>query len=269
MEKEKYLIGDVANLLGVSRDTLRYYEKRGILSSEKGDNGYRYYTKQDVSKMISVLYQRKMNIGLDDMELLWNENGTPDKLTEITTMRLEEEEQAIRTHQQTIARLKLTQADCERIQNSLDQIGLETFPTAYTIIPHTTQEESIALWFQYAKDYAGLDMMYTFDEYHWQETGDSLILDYKNTQLVLYEELREVVDYPITTENHTTQPKLCVSSFCISKTRTPDPAQILPLIRWAKKQKLLLSGELFAASAFQGFHEGETVHYLHIYIPVF
>ena len=41
-EKQRYLIGDVANLMGISRDTLRYYEKRGILSSEKGDNGYRY-----------------------------------------------------------------------------------------------------------------------------------------------------------------------------------------------------------------------------------
>ena len=29
MEKTaKYLIGDVANLMGLSRDTLRYYEKR-------------------------------------------------------------------------------------------------------------------------------------------------------------------------------------------------------------------------------------------------
>ena len=45
-KKAKYLIGDVANLMGLSRDTLRYYEKRGILSSQRGDNGYRYYTDQ-------------------------------------------------------------------------------------------------------------------------------------------------------------------------------------------------------------------------------
>ena len=65
-KKAKYLIGDVANLMGLSRDTLRYYEKRGILSSQRGDNGYRYYTDQDISRLISILYQRKMDIGLRD-----------------------------------------------------------------------------------------------------------------------------------------------------------------------------------------------------------
>ncbi len=69
MEKTaKYLIGDVANLMGLSRDTLRYYEKRGILSSQRGDNGYRYYTDQDISRLISILYQRKMDIRISDME---------------------------------------------------------------------------------------------------------------------------------------------------------------------------------------------------------
>lgn len=35
MTQKTYRIGDVANLMGLSRDTLRYYEKRGILSSKK------------------------------------------------------------------------------------------------------------------------------------------------------------------------------------------------------------------------------------------
>lgn len=59
MENTKYKIGDVANLMGLSRDTLRHYEKRGILTSQRGDNGYRYYTDQDISRLISILYQRK------------------------------------------------------------------------------------------------------------------------------------------------------------------------------------------------------------------
>ena len=48
MAQKTYRIGDVANLMGLSRDTLRYYEKRGILSSKKEENGYRYYTEEDI-----------------------------------------------------------------------------------------------------------------------------------------------------------------------------------------------------------------------------
>ena len=123
MEKTaKYLIGDVANLMGLSRDTLRYYEKRGILSSQRGDNGYRYYTDQDISRLISILYQRKMDIRISDMEALCSAESSVDGLTSIMEKRLEEERQAIRAHQQNIARLQLTQAECEDIRLSLIHI---------------------------------------------------------------------------------------------------------------------------------------------------
>ena len=61
MNKSKYLIGDVANLMGISRDTLRHYEKRGLLTARKAANGYRYYTEADISRFISILYQRNIS----------------------------------------------------------------------------------------------------------------------------------------------------------------------------------------------------------------
>jgi len=270
MEKEKYLIGDVANLMGLSRDTLRYYEKRGILSSEKGDNGYRYYTERDISKLIAILYQRKMDIGLDDMETLWTEEDTLDNLTRITSIRLEEERQAIRKHEQTIARLQITQSDCENINHHLDQVTLQNFPSAYAIVPHTTIKESMELWFQYAKDYSGLDMMYAFDEYTWKPDGYSVTTEYKNTQLILHQDLKHIVDYKIPEQTTpVTQPALCVSSFCISENRTPSPAVILPMIDWAKQQGLMISHQVYSTFAFQGLHSGRNIYYLQIYIPVF
>ena len=65
LPQTKYRIGDVAELIGMSRDSLRYYEKRGLLPSKKEDNGYRYYTEEDLGRLISILYQRKMGLGLD------------------------------------------------------------------------------------------------------------------------------------------------------------------------------------------------------------
>ena len=55
MNKDRYLIGDVANLMGMSRDTLRHYEKRGLVTAKKAENGYRYYTEADISRLIGIL----------------------------------------------------------------------------------------------------------------------------------------------------------------------------------------------------------------------
>ena len=140
-KKAKYLIGDVANLMGLSRDTLRYYEKRGILSSQRGENGYRYYTDQDISRLISILYQRKMDIGLRDMETLWSSENSVDDLTAIMDSRLKEEEQTIRLHQQNIARLQLTKTSCEDVRCNLGRISAGISRSIYYYSPHGSSQK--------------------------------------------------------------------------------------------------------------------------------
>ncbi|MGN0158716.1 MAG: MerR family transcriptional regulator [Brotaphodocola sp.] len=270
MTKNRYLIGDVANLMGLSRDTLRYYEKRGILTSEKGENGYRYYTERDISKMICILYQRKMDIGLSDMEQLWTGDGTLEKLSEITSARIEEERQALRKHEQTIARLQVTQKDCENFLHHLNQVTLQNFPDAYVVVPHSSLQESVELWFDYAKEYDGLDMMYFFDEYSWEKRGETFCTEFRNCQLILHRHLKEMVDYPIPEHSiAVTNPALCVSTYCISKERTPSADAIELMVSWAEKQGLMVSRQIYSTFAFQGTQNGEKVYYLQIYLPVF
>lgn len=43
-----YNIGEVAELLGVSRDTLRIYEEQGLIKPMRNHNGYRIYTDDDM-----------------------------------------------------------------------------------------------------------------------------------------------------------------------------------------------------------------------------
>lgn len=270
MEKTKYLIGDVANLMGLSRDTLRYYEKRGILSSEKGDNGYRYYTDLEIARLLSILYQRKMDLGLDDITTLWTNDTCIDHLSSLLESRLEEEQHEIRRHQQTIARLHLSKNDCENIQNHLNEVMIGNIPEAYIIVPHAGFQEAIESWFEYAKQYPGLDMMYVFDEYSWNQSGEAISIDYRNSQLVLKKALAEFVDYEIQKDTATvTGPSLCVSSFCVCPTRVPPAENIRSMINWAKEQGLMTSHKLYCTFTMQGLESGRQSYYLQLYLPVF
>lgn len=270
MEQPKYLIGDVAGMVGLSRDTLRYYEKRGILSSQKAENGYRYYTDQDIMYLSNILYQRKMNIGLDDIELLHANSDNIKLLNALTQSRIDEEQREIRMHQQTIARLKLTRNDCENIHHRLNHIELKNFPSAYIIVPQTTFENSISEWLKYSKLYPGLDMMYTFDEYSWDLNDNHFSMNYKNTQLILFEELKEYVDYEVPEPTTPmTSPALCVSTLCSSPSRIPPENVILPMIQWAQNQGLILSHQLYSTYTTYAFHNGQHNWFLQIYIPVF
>ncbi|MGL4344995.1 MAG: MerR family transcriptional regulator [Cellulosilyticaceae bacterium] len=73
--KEKHLIGDVSKLLKVSTDTLRYYDKLGIVSPKKDPvNNYRYYTMEDLLALSYVMVFRYLEIPLDEIKHLIQNN---------------------------------------------------------------------------------------------------------------------------------------------------------------------------------------------------
>lgn len=49
--KKTFTIQEIANLYNIGVDSIRYYEKKGLISPLRGDNGYRYYSLDDISRM--------------------------------------------------------------------------------------------------------------------------------------------------------------------------------------------------------------------------
>ncbi|TKF82784.1 MerR family transcriptional regulator, partial [Vibrio sp. F13] len=46
-----YRISELAQKVGLSRSTLLYYEKLGLISAKRQSNGYRCYTDKDVQRV--------------------------------------------------------------------------------------------------------------------------------------------------------------------------------------------------------------------------
>lgn len=44
-------IGDLAKSLNISTDTIRFYEKRGLIASQRRANGYRDYAPDEVARL--------------------------------------------------------------------------------------------------------------------------------------------------------------------------------------------------------------------------
>ncbi|GFP76432.1 MerR family transcriptional regulator [Clostridium fungisolvens] len=48
---ETYSIKQVSELINIPKDTLRYYDKIGLICPKRSDNRYRYYTEQDIKDL--------------------------------------------------------------------------------------------------------------------------------------------------------------------------------------------------------------------------
>jgi MerR family transcriptional regulator, repressor of the yfmOP operon len=66
-------IGDVAEQVGTTTRTIRYYEEIGLLpgSAERAAGAHRVYTEADVERLQHILRLKELlNVSLDDLKLL-------------------------------------------------------------------------------------------------------------------------------------------------------------------------------------------------------
>ena len=66
--KAQFRIGEIAKMFNINTATLRYYDEIGILKSFRNkDNGYRYYTIEQLDMLATILTMRAMEIPIDDI----------------------------------------------------------------------------------------------------------------------------------------------------------------------------------------------------------
>ena len=87
MKEKYYYIGEVSSLLDISTQTLRYYDKIGLVRPAKVNeqNGYRQYTYDQIHYIERIKYLQ--NLGLPLTEIRMALDGTFDEATNATQGR--------------------------------------------------------------------------------------------------------------------------------------------------------------------------------------
>ncbi|MDK8181748.1 MerR family transcriptional regulator [Paenibacillus sp. UMB4589-SE434] len=114
-----YSIGQVAKFLGVSRDTLKFYEEKELVKPEQNtENGYREYNHFDIYDITAINFYREMDIEIKKIQELKKGKS----IEEIQSL-LEEKEQAVLEEmeykKQLLKKLQSVKTDCEKIKRFL------------------------------------------------------------------------------------------------------------------------------------------------------
>ena len=73
-------IGELAALASVSRDTLRFYEKQGLITPGKRNNvGYRLYSETDVNRVSFIISAKEVGFTLNEIHQLLELEVTKDE----------------------------------------------------------------------------------------------------------------------------------------------------------------------------------------------
>jgi len=92
--------GELARISGVSVDTLRYYERKGLLKPQRASNGYREYPRHAVERVRLIRNALAIGFSLDDLERVFkirDAGGAPCRqVRELAAAKLDELENLAR-----------------------------------------------------------------------------------------------------------------------------------------------------------------------------
>ncbi len=64
----EWTIKQVSEQIGIPTDSLRYYDKLGIVSPKRAENGYRYYNQQDIEVLQYVTVMKYAHFSLAEIK---------------------------------------------------------------------------------------------------------------------------------------------------------------------------------------------------------
>jgi len=137
----KFTIGRLAKRAGVGIDTVRFYERRGLLPQpQRTASGYRLYSEDTINRIRFVRKAKQLGFTLDEIEnllRLQDRGGQKSEVKAITTLKLEQIDAKI--------------TDLSRMRSVLETLAREcsgkgsvsTCPIIEAIANDDTNEEAI------------------------------------------------------------------------------------------------------------------------------
>lgn len=89
------LIGEVAKRTELTKKALYYYEEQGLIHPEVQENGYRYFTEEDVFRIKKIITLRSIGVSIADIKLYFEDVTKERELLEHYATLLNEERDEI------------------------------------------------------------------------------------------------------------------------------------------------------------------------------
>jgi DNA-binding transcriptional MerR regulator len=105
-------IGEVSKQTGLAVGALRYYEELGLLTSQRGDNSYRYYAPSAVHQVKFIKKAQALGFSLEEIREVLNIHQHGDLPCELVRSRLQE---------------KISQLEAQILQMTAFKVSLEQY----------------------------------------------------------------------------------------------------------------------------------------------
>lgn len=248
-----YTIGDVSERLGISRDTLRFYEKKGIIKPQKQDNGYRCYSYDDIRTLMDILFFRRFNFSIDEIRRILH-HGSYQLVIDLVEKKIEEEKKHLERHRQALTHLQYADRLYQNIGQYTNNYDIRPIPDFYIV-----DEDSLSTMPDV------YDLCYIFEEYLFKGgqaelTNQHMMISAKTASIVK-------IDQKLGTHIFHLQNQ-CIYTVLESDSRSPSSKALNNIHDWALSHGYKPVGNIYSGYLLNCTKNGHTVYYIEVYLPL-
>lgn len=133
MMERMFSISQVAQMLGLGIDAVRFYEKKGLVHPQvNSKNRYRMYSFYQIMELLDISYYRSLGLSIGQIHQLY-ESGDEEQLLCLLREKKRETEKKILYEQQLLKRIEHVGSMTARIRERGGEIDITTFPEGYVL----------------------------------------------------------------------------------------------------------------------------------------
>ncbi|MDO4837329.1 MAG: MerR family transcriptional regulator [Clostridia bacterium] len=244
-KRMKYRIGEMAEFFGLTKEAIRYYERKGIVNSTRDEQtGYRYYERDEITTLKQIRTYESLGFSLEDAQTMVVETTFPDM-----EERLEDKIRELKKREEAIARMH---QELERQQQCIaaykaGRKSLQMVPETY--FWHRVPDEASAST-EAEKEKIARERS---EEKRWVDAMPPVTLSamYYDRNLqhafvfgsTLSREKAEALQLPLSCAV-LLPGRLCAVGY--AKARLGDPPDISDLLAWTQGQGYRLCGDIYS-----------------------
>ena len=262
---KRYTIREVADLIGISTDAIRLYEKEGLISPQRDpQNGYRYYGPEEIQRTMGIHLYRQLDASISEIRDLYTATTLPEVANHFSSFISQAEIEMDRLEKK-LEKLRFMKEHIETINNGLASCSIRTLPDMYLLY----QQDFSKTLYENMKDVL-TSPIFSFGNFCYTlRTSDTGTYSPHALEFAIREPMMKVCPW---NEKADTFKKIngcrCIYTVITAPDLDGVEWDLTNAFAFAKEQDLECAPEFYSFYVYSIVSEGTSIDFYEIYIPI-
>lgn len=264
MGEKQYSIHQIAELLGISADAIRLYEKEGMVKPVRSDNGYRWYGVTQIHRIMGISLYRQLGVGLSEIRRLFQVEDFAGLSEEFGAL-IESNEKDIEMLRQKVQKLRFMRDHIQELNRGMGNYSIRTLPGRYEIFKNDTGRTD----YREMKEILSRPVFSFGNMCYHIDCGDRGHCRSDSLQFVIREPMMDICPLSPERDRFPRQPEsTCIYTVCSLPELEHPSWRFEELYEYAAESGIQCKDEAYAFYVYSLVNENDIMDFYEIYVPV-